>query len=52
MQGLLADPHFYDLYTDQNNVIYIFKPTSVVTDISQTTIRKVLRWVVRLSMYN
>ena len=52
MHWLLADPQGFDLYTDHNNLIYIFDPTSVVTDISQTTIRKVLRWAVRLSVYN
>ena len=51
MHWLLADPQGFDLYTDHNNLIYIFDPTSVVTDISQTTIQKVLRWAVRLSVY-
>lgn len=52
MKWLLADPCGFDLHTDHNKLIYIFDPTSAVTDISQTTIRKVLRWAVRLSVYN
>lgn len=42
----------FDLYTDHNNLIFIFDPTAVVPDISQTTLRKVLRWAVRLSIYH
>ena len=52
MHWLLADPQGFDLYTDHNNLIYIFNSTSVVTDISQTSSRKVLRWAVRLLVYN
>lgn len=52
MHWLVADPQGFDLFTGHNNLIYIFDPTFIVTDISQTTIRKVLRWAVRLSVYN
>lgn len=52
MHWMLAYPQGFDMHTYHNNLIYIFDPTSVVTDISQTTIQKVLRWVVRLSVYN
>lgn len=52
MNWLLADTQRFDLFSDYNNLIYIFDPTSVVTDISQPPIRKVLRWAIRLSVYN
>lgn len=45
---LVADPQGFDLYTEYNSLIYIFDPTTVVTDSSQTTIRKVVGWAVRL----
>lgn len=37
---------------DHNNLIFLFDPISVVSDMSQITLRKVLRWAVRLSVYN
>jgi len=52
MHWLTATPGGFDLYTDHNNLIFLFDPLSVVPDLSQTSLRKVLRWVVRLSMYN
>ena len=52
MHWLAATPDGFDLYTDHNNLIFLFDPLSVVPDLSQTTLRKVLRWAVRLSMYN
>lgn len=51
MHWLAATPNGFDLYTDHNNLIFLFDPLSVVPDLSQTTLRKVLRWAVRLSMY-
>lgn len=52
MHWLLATGHGFDLYTDHNNLIFLFNPAAVVADLSQTTLRKVLRWAVRLSAYN
>lgn len=52
MHWLAATPAGFDLYTDHNNLIFLFDPLSVVPDLSQTSLRKVLRWAVRLSMYN
>lgn len=43
MHWLLAGPNLFNLYADHNKPIYIFDPTSIVVDISQTIIRKVLR---------
>lgn len=51
MHWLLATHRGFDLYTDHNNLVFLFDPTAVVADISQTTLRKVLRWAVRLSAY-
>lgn len=52
MHWLLGGPDGLDLFTDHNNLLFIFDPLAVVADLSQTTLRKVLRWAVRLSAYN
>lgn len=49
---LASTPAGFDLYTDHNNLVFIFDPCAVVPNINQATIRKVLRWAVRLSSYN
>ena len=51
MHWIVATTDGFDLYTDHNNLIFLFDPLSVVPDLSATTLRKVLRWAVRLSMY-
>lgn len=48
---LAATPSGFDLYTDHNNLIFLFDPLSVVPDLSLTTLLKVFRWAVRLSLY-
>ena len=52
MHWLLATPDGFDLHTDHHNLIFIFDPTAVANDLSQSSLRKVLRWAVRLSAYN
>lgn len=52
MHWLLATPDGFDLYTDHHNLIFLFDPLAVVPDLSISSLRKVLRWAVRLSMYN
>ena len=52
MHWVVATPEGFDLYTDHNNLIFLFDPLAVVHDMSQTTLRKVLRWAVKLSVYN
>lgn len=52
MHWLLATPDGFDLYTDHQNLIFLFDPLAIVPDLSQTSLRKVLRWSVRLSTYN
>lgn len=49
---LAACPAGFDLYTDHNNLIFIFDPAAVMPDIGQGALRKVLRWAVRMSAYN
>ena len=51
MQWLASEPQVFDLYTDHNNLIFIFDPNAIQPDLSQTATRKVLRWAVRLSAY-
>lgn len=52
MHWVLASPCGFDLYTDHNNLIFIFDPLSIVPDLSQSSLKKVLRWAVRMSNYN
>lgn len=52
MHWLLASSPDIDFSTDHNNLILLFDPTAVVADMSETTLRKVLRWAVRLNFYN
>jgi transposase InsO family protein len=52
MHWLASCPSGFDLFTDHNNLIFLFDPLSVVPDLSQTSLRKVLRWAVQLSVYN
>lgn len=52
MHWIVATPAGSDLYTDHNNLIFLFDPRSVVPDPSATSTRKVLRLAVRFSMYH
>lgn len=52
MHWIAATPDGFDLLTDNNNFIYLFDLLSIVPEMSQTTLRKVLRWSVKLSAYN
>lgn len=49
---LAACPKGFDLFTDHNNLIFLFDPVAVKPDIGQAALRKVLRWAVRISVYN
>lgn len=40
----------FSLYKDHKNLIWLFDPLSVVSDPSQTPLRKLLLWVLRLTM--
>eukprot|EP00178_Gracilaria_changii_P000257 TRINITY_DN1027_c0_g1_i1.p2 TRINITY_DN1027_c0_g1~~TRINITY_DN1027_c0_g1_i1.p2 ORF type:complete len:1106 (+),score=114.18 TRINITY_DN1027_c0_g1_i1:5972-9289(+) len=52
MHWLAATAAGFDLFTDHNNLIFLFDPLSLVPDLSQSSTRKVLRWAVRLSAYS
>lgn len=52
MHWLSATPSGFNLYIDHNNLIFLFDPLAVVDDMSQSSLRKVLRWAVNLSVYN
>ncbi len=52
MHWVLAVPEGFDLYTDHNNLIFIFDPLSMIPDLSLGSVRKVLRWAVQMSIYN
>lgn len=52
MHWLASCPKGFDLFTDHNNLVFIFDPLSLVPDTSQASMLKVSRWVIRLSIYN
>lgn len=43
MHWIAAKPDGFDLFTDHNNLIFLFDPLSVMPDLSQTSVLKVLR---------
>lgn len=47
----VSDPDRFDLFTNHNNLISIFDHLAVFLDITQTTVRNLLRWAVRLILY-
>lgn len=52
MHWLTATSPGFDFFMDHDNLVFLFDPLSIVPDISQTALRKVLRWAVRLSIYS
>lgn len=48
---MLAVDKGFDLCTDHNYLIFFFDSTPAVANLSQTTLRKVLRWDICLSIY-
>lgn len=52
MHWLASCPEGFDLFTDHNNLIFIFDPRSIVPDLTLAAVRKVLRWAVKISTYN
>eukprot|EP00171_Calliarthron_tuberculosum_P004016 IDg4016t1 len=52
MHWILATSDGFDLFTDHHRLIFLFDPLAVVPDLSQTSLRKVLRWAVHLSACN
>ena len=50
MHWILATPDGFNLYTDHQNLIFLFDPFAIVPDLSMSSLRKVLRWTVRLSI--
>lgn len=49
---VLATNRCLDLFTNHKNLFFLFNPTAIVADLSQTTMRVTLRWGVCLSAYN
>lgn len=52
MYWLLVCGHGSVLYTDCNNLVFLFDPISFSADLLQTTLQKVLRLTVKLSAYS
>lgn len=50
MQWLFAAPAGFYLYTDHKNLIFLFEPLAVVDEMSQSSLRKLLRWAIELSV--
>lgn len=51
MNWLLSYNRILDIYTDHNNLAFVFNQTSISWDVSRTTSSNVFRWTVRLSSY-
>lgn len=47
-----AYPESFDLYTDHSNLMFLFDPAPIMPNIDQAAIRKLLHWVVQISVYN
>lgn len=52
LHWLTSTPAGFDLFTDHNNLIFIFELFAVQPDLALSAQRKELRWVVRLTSYN
>lgn len=52
MHWMVETPAGFDLYKDHNNLIFLFDPFYVVEEMYQSSLRKVLRWALKLSVYN
>lgn len=52
MHWLSCSSSGFDLYTYHNNLVFIFYPLTLSPDLSQTSVRKVIRWAFRLSASN
>ncbi len=48
---LLATQLGFNLYTGHNNLIFIFDPVSLISDLSLGSVKKVLHWAVNLSIF-
>ena len=48
----LASSSKFELYTDHNNLIFIFNPRSYIPDLTIAAVRKVIRWAVTISGYS
>lgn len=49
MKWLAARTKELDLYTDHNNLMFIFNPLDIVPDLSKSSRRKFMRWEIWLS---
>lgn len=52
IQWLLADRAGFDLHIYQDNLVFTFDPVAILRDIFLISLKKVVRWAVRLSVYN
>lgn len=52
MHRLVAMPAGFDLYTDHKNLLFLFVPLVVVSNMSQSSLRKLIRWAAKLSVCN
>lgn len=52
MHCLTAIHDGFNLYKDHNNLLFLFDTLAVATDLSETSVCKMLRWAVHLSSYN
>lgn len=50
MNWVVAMPSSIEFYTDHNNLTVLFDSLEIAPEMSQTSLKKLLRWDVRLSM--
>lgn len=52
LHGLATCSEGFHIFTDHNNMIFLFHPIEIIPDIGQAALHKVLRWAVRIFAYN
>lgn len=52
LHWIAATSASFDLHTDHNNLVFIFDFLQMAPDLSQLSVLYVLRWAVKLSLYN
>lgn len=52
MYYMAAVPSGFDLYIDDASLVFIFDPLAIVPDLEKASVRKVLRWAIRLLAYH
>jgi RNase H-like domain found in reverse transcriptase len=52
LDWLLLRPEGFSLFTDHNNLVYVFNPYGLNASIATHTAAKLIRWALKLSSYS